>query len=184
MRALFLIYLILGPFGAQPRITTSLENHHRVKVGSGYGRAAHLPPPSPASSPPSKEVSRVSPTRTDEKTSENSELLATTIIGQEAKNQLSSFKKLFVSYLLPVSYVWNFVSSSDEKYWRPRPRFPSPPKSSDHKRQIVMDSNFHDHNNNKYGREGGRLAPPAPEYDPPIHQVTRKAGGRGLSSPF
>ncbi|NP_001412880.1 hydroxyproline-rich systemin A precursor [Nicotiana tabacum] len=162
MRVLFLIYLILSPFGAEAR--TLLENHEGLNVGSGYGRGANLPPPSPASSPPSKEVSNsVSPTRTDEKTSENTELVMTTIAQGENINQLfsfptsadnyyqlASFKKLFISYLLPVSYVWNLIGSSsfdhdlvdifdtksDERYWNRKPLSPPSPKPADGQRPL------------------------------------------------
>ncbi|NP_001412788.1 hydroxyproline-rich systemin B precursor [Nicotiana tabacum] len=161
MRALFLIYLILSPFRAVSR--TLLENHEGLNVGSGYGRGTNLPPPSPASSPPSKEVSNsVSPTRTDEKTSENTELVMTTIAQGENSNQLfpfltssdnyqlASFKKLSISYLLPVSYVWKLISSSsfnhdlvdifdtssDEKYWNRKPLSPPSPKPADGHRPL------------------------------------------------
>ncbi|OIS96306.1 PREDICTED: hydroxyproline-rich systemin A [Nicotiana attenuata] len=162
MRALFLIYLILAPFRAEAR--TLQENDEGLNVGSGYGRGAHLSPPSPASSPPSKEVSNsVSPTRTDEKTSENTELVIATFAQVENINQLfsfptssvnyyqlASFKKLFVSYLLPVSYVWNLISSSsfnhdlvdifdtkfDEKYWNHKPLSPPSPKPADGQRPL------------------------------------------------
>ncbi|XP_060172737.1 uncharacterized protein LOC132603621 [Lycium barbarum] len=163
MRALFIIYLILAPFGAEAR--TLLENHH-VKVGFSYGRHAHLPPPSPASSPPTRDVSSVFGTRTDQKiSSQNTEL----------------FKKLFVSYL--VSYVWNLIASSschdlsdipdtksDEKYWRRRPhQSPPSPRPSDRTRPIIIDSNCHDLSDipdtkfdEKHSRRRPHRSPPSP----------------------
>nr|ABQ45125.1 hydroxyproline-rich glycopeptide precursor II [Petunia x hybrida] len=203
MRALFLI-CILSSFGAEAR--TLLEKHHQ------YGKPAHPhdAPPSPSSSPPSSDLSNVSPTPTDENVSENDELSLMTIISADQEENIINdqrpllptyssdnraiYKKLFVTYLLPVSYVWNHVTLSsfnyddssdktyDERYGKSSHISPPSPKPSDHEGNKIINSiNFHDH------------TPPAPKHNPPspVLRITSKGtGGQrlvpqiSLSNPF
>nr|ABQ45124.1 hydroxyproline-rich systemin precursor [Petunia x hybrida] len=186
IRAFFLINFLIF-IGAEAR--SLLEKHHKVKAESNYGRDPIPAPPSPSSSPPPSDFLMMTTSTTNQDhehiISDHQQLISLPTSSNNYQERIGRH-----DYHLspppapkPADHTGQTIITSSNshydhdhmniKYGRSLHKSPPPtPKPSDEQGQIIItSSSYHNHNSNNFGR-GKRLPPPAPEYDPPYHQVT------------